>query len=37
MKVGRMGTITTGDGMVAVMSEPYVFNKDNIDKFAAIY
>lgn len=37
MKVGRMGTITIGDGMVAVMSEPYVFNKDNIDKFAAIY
>jgi rhamnose transport system substrate-binding protein len=37
MKVGRMGTITTGAGMVAVMSEPYVFNKDNIDKFAAIY
>jgi rhamnose transport system substrate-binding protein len=37
MKVGRMGTITIGTGMVAVMSEPYVFNKDNIDKFAAIY
>jgi rhamnose transport system substrate-binding protein len=37
MKVGRMGTITTGPGKVAVMSEPYVFNKDNIDKFAAIY
>ena len=37
MSVGRMGTIKIGDGMVAVMSEPYVFNKDNIDKFAAIY
>jgi rhamnose transport system substrate-binding protein len=37
MKVGRMGTINVGAGMVAVMSEPYVFNKDNIDKFAAIY
>jgi rhamnose transport system substrate-binding protein len=37
MKVGRMGTINIGGGMVAVMSEPYVFNKDNIDKFAAIY
>jgi rhamnose transport system substrate-binding protein len=37
MKVGRMGTIKIGDGNVAVMSEPYVFNKDNIDKFAAIY
>jgi rhamnose transport system substrate-binding protein len=37
MKVGRMGTITIGDKGIAVMSEPYVFNKDNIDKFAAIY
>lgn len=37
MKVGRMGTITVGAGSVAVMSEPYVFDKSNIDKFAAIY
>jgi rhamnose transport system substrate-binding protein len=37
MNVGRMGDITIGKGNVAVMSEPYVFNKDNIDKFAAIY
>lgn len=37
MDVGRMGDITIGDGKVAVMSEPYVFDKDNIDKFAAIY
>ena len=37
MKVGRMGNITIGDGNVAVMSEPYVFDKSNIDKFAAIY
>jgi rhamnose transport system substrate-binding protein len=37
MKVGRMGTITIGSGLVAVMSEPYVFDKSNIDKFAAIY
>ncbi len=37
MAVGRMGTITVGAGMVAVMSEPYVFDKSNIDKFAAIY
>ncbi|MQY76464.1 MAG: rhamnose ABC transporter substrate-binding protein [Spirochaeta sp.] len=37
MKVGRMGNITIGDGNVSVMSEPYVFNKGNIDKFAAIY
>ena len=32
-----MGNITIGAGKVAVMSEPYVFDKDNIDKFAAIY
>jgi rhamnose transport system substrate-binding protein len=37
MKVGRMGNITIGAGNVAVMSEPYVFDKNNIDKFAAIY
>lgn len=37
MKVGRMGNINIGAGNVAVMSEPYVFDKDNIDKFAAIY
>lgn len=37
MKVGRMGGIKIGDGNVAIMSEPYVFNKGNIDKFAAIY
>ena len=37
MKVSRMGDITIGAGKVAVMSEPYVFDKDNIDKFAAIY
>lgn len=37
MKVGRMGNIVIGTGNVAVMSEPYVFDKDNIDKFAAIY
>jgi rhamnose transport system substrate-binding protein len=37
MAVGRMGTIKIDDKGTAVMSEPYVFNKDNIDKFAAIY
>jgi len=37
MKVGRMGSITNGADGTAVMSEPYVFTKDNIDKFAAIY
>ena len=37
MKVGRMGDIKIGDDGVAVMSEPYVFDKSNIDKFASIY
>ena len=37
MNVGRMGEISIGAGNVAVMSEPYVFDKGNIDKFAAIY
>ncbi len=37
MKVGRMGAIKIGADGTAVMSEPYVFTKDNIDKFAAIY
>jgi rhamnose transport system substrate-binding protein len=37
MQVGRMGSITIGEGKVAVMSEPYVFNRDNIEQFAAIY
>ena len=37
MKVGRMGEIKIGPDNIAVMSEPYIFNKDNIDKFAAIY
>jgi rhamnose transport system substrate-binding protein len=37
MNVGRMKTITIDATGTAVMSEPYVFNKDNIDKFAAIY
>jgi rhamnose transport system substrate-binding protein len=34
---GRMGTVTVGDGNVAVMGKPYVFDKSNIEKFAAIY
>ncbi len=37
MKVGRMGEIKIGKENVAVMSEPYVFDKSNIDKFASIY
>lgn len=35
--VGRMGEITVGADNEAVMSEPYQFNADNIDQFAAIY
>jgi len=37
MSVGKMGDITIGEGGTAVMAEPYVFNKSNIEKFAAIY
>ncbi len=36
-EVGRMGQIEVGEDNVAVMSEPFVFNKDNIDQFAEIY
>ena len=37
MNIGRMGKITIGKDNVAVMGKPFVFEKDNIDKFAAIY
>ncbi len=37
MNVGKMGEITIGEGGTAVMAEPYVFDKSNIEKFAAIY
>lgn len=37
MSVGKMGDITIGEGGTAVMAEPYVFDKSNIEKFAAIY
>jgi len=37
MKIGRMGEIKIGLDNEAVMGEPYIFEKDNIDKFAAIY
>ncbi len=36
-KAGRMGDIKVGDGDVAVMSTPFVFDASNIDKFASIY
>ena len=34
---GRMGTITIGKDGNAVMGTPFVFNKDNIAKFAAMF
>lgn len=37
MKIGRMGEIKIGTDNEAVMGEPYIFEKDNIDKFAEIY
>ncbi len=37
ISAGRMGDIKVEDNGIAFMSTPYVFNKDNIEKFAAIY
>lgn len=37
INAGRMGTITVGENTVAVMGTPFVFNKDNIEKYAAIF
>lgn len=34
---GRMGTITIGDNAEAAMSDPFTFDKSNIDKFAKIF
>ncbi|MBZ4673252.1 MAG: rhamnose transporter, periplasmic rhamnose-binding protein [Spirochaeta sp.] len=34
---GRMGSIKVEENGIAFMSTPYVFNKDNIEKFAEIY
>jgi len=34
---GKMGPLTVGDGNVVVMGNPFVFDKSNIDQFAAIY
>ena len=34
---GRMGSITIGEDGVTVMGEPFVFNKGNIAKFAAMF
>lgn len=32
-----MGKIEVGENNVAVMGEPYVFDKSNIEQFAEIY
>ena len=37
MNLGRMGKVEIGKNNVAVMGKPFVFEKSNIDKFAAIY
>lgn len=34
---GRMGAIKIGTDGVAVMGNPFVFNKDNVDKYAKIF
>ncbi|MDC7233191.1 MAG: rhamnose ABC transporter substrate-binding protein [Spirochaetales bacterium] len=36
-KVGRMGEVTVGKDGVSVMSTPFVFNKENIAKYAAMF
>lgn len=37
MDVGKMGDIVIGEGGEAIMAPPYVFDKNNIEKFAEIY
>jgi rhamnose transport system substrate-binding protein len=37
MHVGRMGDITVGPDGTAVMGKPFVFDKSNIDKYAALF
>ncbi len=37
VKAGRMGTIKIGANGESVMGTPFVFNKDNIAKFAAMF
>ncbi len=36
-KAGRMGDVAVEANNVAVMGTPYVFNKDNIEQYAAIF
>jgi rhamnose transport system substrate-binding protein len=37
VKAGRMGDIKLGEDGLAVMGLPYVFNKDNVEKFSEIF
>ena len=37
VKAGRMGDITIGEDGITIMGSPFVFNKDNIAKFAAMF
>ena len=37
VKAGRMGNIKIGAGGESVMGVPFVYNKDNIEKFAAMF
>jgi rhamnose transport system substrate-binding protein len=34
---GKMGKVTVEANGVAVMGTPFVFNKDNIEEYAAIF
>jgi len=36
-KAGRMGTIKVGADGVAVMGQPFVFNKSNVEKYSTIF
>ena len=37
ISVGRMGTVTIGEGGASVMGVPFVFNAENIAKYAAMF
>jgi rhamnose transport system substrate-binding protein len=37
VKAGRMGDVKIGKDGMAVMGQPFVFNKDNVEKFSKIF
>ncbi len=37
ISIGRMGTVTVGEGGASIMGVPFVFNAENIAKFAAMF